>query len=163
MLPAEELERRYLEILGSVDSVWAEHLPSDSGIVAAALRGGPSARQVFDYKYGLLRRISNQIENRVLVDAGCGAGDLSLLLALMGAKHVYSVDFSLACTEFARHLLEDRSFPRSMSGWCPWRSRLTFEEMIRLDLFYIENWSVGFDLGLLLRTIPAVLFARGAY
>jgi exopolysaccharide biosynthesis polyprenyl glycosylphosphotransferase len=43
------------------------------------------------------------------------------------------------------------------------RSRLTFEEMIRLDLFYIENWSVGADLGLMLRTIPAVLFARGAY
>lgn len=43
------------------------------------------------------------------------------------------------------------------------RSRLTFDEMVRLDLFYIENWSVGFDLGLILRTIPAVLFARGAY
>jgi exopolysaccharide biosynthesis polyprenyl glycosylphosphotransferase len=43
------------------------------------------------------------------------------------------------------------------------RSRLTFEEMIHLDLFYIENWSVAFDLGLLVRTIPAVLFARGAY
>jgi len=43
------------------------------------------------------------------------------------------------------------------------RSRLTFDEMIRLDLFYIENWSVGFDIGLLLRTIPAVVFARGAY
>jgi exopolysaccharide biosynthesis polyprenyl glycosylphosphotransferase len=43
------------------------------------------------------------------------------------------------------------------------RSRLTFDEMIRLDLFYIENWSVGFDMGLMLRTIPAVLFARGAY
>jgi lipopolysaccharide/colanic/teichoic acid biosynthesis glycosyltransferase len=41
--------------------------------------------------------------------------------------------------------------------------RLTFDEMIRLDLFYIENWSVGFDLGLLVRTVPAVLFARGAY
>jgi exopolysaccharide biosynthesis polyprenyl glycosylphosphotransferase len=43
------------------------------------------------------------------------------------------------------------------------RSRLTFDEMIRLDLFYIENWSVGFDLGLIVRTLPAVLFARGAY
>jgi exopolysaccharide biosynthesis polyprenyl glycosylphosphotransferase len=43
------------------------------------------------------------------------------------------------------------------------RSRLTFNEMIRLDLFYIENWSVGFDIGLILRTIPAVVFARGAY
>ena len=43
------------------------------------------------------------------------------------------------------------------------RSSLTFDEMVRLDLFYIENWSVGFDITLILRTIPAVLFARGAY
>ena len=43
------------------------------------------------------------------------------------------------------------------------RSTLTFDEMVRLDLYYIENWSVSFDLSLILRTIPAVLFARGAY
>jgi len=43
------------------------------------------------------------------------------------------------------------------------RSSLTFDEMVRLDLFYIENWSVGLDLTLLARTVPAVLFARGAY
>jgi lipopolysaccharide/colanic/teichoic acid biosynthesis glycosyltransferase len=43
------------------------------------------------------------------------------------------------------------------------RSKLTFEEMIRLDLFYIENWSITLDFGLILRTIPAVLFADGAY
>ncbi|MCL4079022.1 sugar transferase [Coriobacteriia bacterium Es71-Z0120] len=43
------------------------------------------------------------------------------------------------------------------------RSHLTFEEMVRLDLFYIENWSVTFDLALMLRTIPVVLGARGAW
>lgn len=43
------------------------------------------------------------------------------------------------------------------------RSALTFEEMVRLDLFYIENWSVGQDMALLLRTVPAVLAAHGAY
>jgi lipopolysaccharide/colanic/teichoic acid biosynthesis glycosyltransferase len=43
------------------------------------------------------------------------------------------------------------------------RSSLTFEEMVRLDLFYIENWNVGFDLSLLIRTIPSVLIAKGAY
>ncbi len=43
------------------------------------------------------------------------------------------------------------------------RSSLTFDEMVRLDLFYIENWSVGLDIQLILRTLPAVLFARGAY
>lgn len=43
------------------------------------------------------------------------------------------------------------------------RSSLTFDEMVRLDLFYIENWSVSLDVSLLVRTLPAVLFARGAY
>jgi len=43
------------------------------------------------------------------------------------------------------------------------RSDLTFEEMVRLDLFYIENWSLKYDLSLVARTIPTVLFARGAY
>lgn len=43
------------------------------------------------------------------------------------------------------------------------RSSLTFDEMVRLDLFYIENWSVALDITLMLRTIPAVLLARGAY
>ncbi len=43
------------------------------------------------------------------------------------------------------------------------RSRLTFDEMVRLDIFYIENWSVSLDLQLIARTVPAVLFARGAY
>jgi lipopolysaccharide/colanic/teichoic acid biosynthesis glycosyltransferase len=43
------------------------------------------------------------------------------------------------------------------------RSSLTFDEMVRLDLFYIENWSVALDITLMFRTIPAVIFARGAY
>ena len=43
------------------------------------------------------------------------------------------------------------------------RSSLTFQEMVRLDVFYIENWSVGLDMSLILRTVPAVVFAKGAY
>lgn len=43
------------------------------------------------------------------------------------------------------------------------RSDLTFDECVRLDLFYIENWSVAYDLFILLKTIPAVLKGRGAY
>lgn len=43
------------------------------------------------------------------------------------------------------------------------RSSLTFDEMVRLDLFYIENWSVALDITLILRTVPAVLLAKGAY
>jgi exopolysaccharide biosynthesis polyprenyl glycosylphosphotransferase len=49
---------------------------------------------------------------------------------------------------------------------CLWqvsgRSHLTFEEWMRLDLEYIDNWSLWLDLKIALRTIPAVLFGRGA-
>jgi exopolysaccharide biosynthesis polyprenyl glycosylphosphotransferase len=43
------------------------------------------------------------------------------------------------------------------------RSDLSFDEMCLLDIFYIENWSLGLDLSIMLRTIPRVLFAHGAY
>ena len=43
------------------------------------------------------------------------------------------------------------------------RSDLTFEEIMRLDLYYIEHWSPLLDLKILLKTIPAVLLGRGAY
>jgi exopolysaccharide biosynthesis polyprenyl glycosylphosphotransferase len=43
------------------------------------------------------------------------------------------------------------------------RSDLSFEEMVRQDIFYIENWSLWMDISILLRTIPAVLSRRGAY
>jgi lipopolysaccharide/colanic/teichoic acid biosynthesis glycosyltransferase len=43
------------------------------------------------------------------------------------------------------------------------RSDIDFDEMVLMDLYYIENWSLRLDLQILLRTIPAVLFRRGAY
>lgn len=50
---------------------------------------------------------------------------------------------------------------------CLWvlegRSRLSFERWMRLDLAYIDNWSLWLDLKIFLKTIPQVLFGRGAY
>ena len=43
------------------------------------------------------------------------------------------------------------------------RSELTFDEMVLLDLYYIENWSPLLDLSILIRTIPKVLTRDGAY
>ena len=50
---------------------------------------------------------------------------------------------------------------------CEWqvggRNRITrFEDWVEMDLRYIDNWSLWLDFTILLRTIPAVLFGKGA-
>jgi lipopolysaccharide/colanic/teichoic acid biosynthesis glycosyltransferase len=50
---------------------------------------------------------------------------------------------------------------------CLWgvsgRSALDFEEMVMLDLYYIDNRSLGLDLRILLRTALSLLRPSGAY
>src|SRR3954465_14450317 len=43
------------------------------------------------------------------------------------------------------------------------RSELDFDELVRLDFLYLERWSVFLDLTIMLKTIPAVIRARGAW
>ncbi|PJF45076.1 MAG: hypothetical protein CUN55_00630 [Phototrophicales bacterium] len=43
------------------------------------------------------------------------------------------------------------------------RSDIPFDEMCLLDIYYIENWSLGLDLQILLQTAPRVIFGVGAY
>jgi exopolysaccharide biosynthesis polyprenyl glycosylphosphotransferase len=50
---------------------------------------------------------------------------------------------------------------------CLWqvsgRNKITsFDEWVRLDLEYIDNWSLGLDLRILLKTVPAVLMGKGS-
>ncbi len=50
---------------------------------------------------------------------------------------------------------------------CLWqvhgRSNLTFDEQVRLVLYYAEHWSLWLDVKIILDTIPAVITGRGAY
>jgi len=49
---------------------------------------------------------------------------------------------------------------------CLWqisgRNEVSFEDWMKLDLTYIDNWSLLLDLKILLKTVPAVLLGRGA-
>jgi lipopolysaccharide/colanic/teichoic acid biosynthesis glycosyltransferase len=50
---------------------------------------------------------------------------------------------------------------------CLWqisgRSEVGFDDWMRLDLEYIDRWSLWLDFSILVRTLPAVLRGRGAY
>ena len=43
------------------------------------------------------------------------------------------------------------------------RSGLTFDDLVRLDFTYLENWSIWLDITIIAKTIPAVLTRRGAF
>jgi exopolysaccharide biosynthesis polyprenyl glycosylphosphotransferase len=43
------------------------------------------------------------------------------------------------------------------------RSSLGFDDLVRLDFFYLEHWSIWLDISILAKTVPAVLSGRGAY
>jgi exopolysaccharide biosynthesis polyprenyl glycosylphosphotransferase len=43
------------------------------------------------------------------------------------------------------------------------RSSLGFDDLVRLDFYYLEKWSIWLDISILLKTLPAVIASRGAY
>jgi len=43
------------------------------------------------------------------------------------------------------------------------RSDLSWEDSVRLDLFYVENWSMASDAVIAVKTAKAVWCGRGAY
>ncbi len=49
---------------------------------------------------------------------------------------------------------------------CIWqisgRNEIDFEDWMKMDLQYIDNWSLGLDIAIILKTIPAVISGRGA-
>ncbi|MCB9883541.1 MAG: sugar transferase [Planctomycetes bacterium] len=71
-------------------------------------------------------------------------------------------------SEVERYSLEERRRLDVTPGiTCLWqvagRSDIPFHQQVLLDVEYIESQSILLDLKILLRTIPAVLFGRGAY
>lgn len=82
-------------------------------------------------------------------------------MSLVGPRPLPLRDFERMSDQHKRRLA---AIP-GMSGY--WqisgRSNLSFEDMVRLDLYYIENWSLSFDIKIILKTIGAVLRKEGAY
>ena len=96
------------------------------------------------------------------------AGDMSLVGPRPHAPSTRAggrLFHEVVATYAARHKVKP-----GITGWaqvCGWRGETDTEDKLvkRLDhdLYYIENWSIGFDLYILLRTIAAVVVPRNAF
>ena len=62
--------------------------------------------------------------------------------------------------------LERHRVKTGMTGWAQvngLRGDVPIEERTKFDIYYVENWSLVFDIKIILKTIRAVIFAKDAY
>ncbi len=82
-------------------------------------------------------------------------------MSLVGPRPMSMRDVSLFDQSIQR-----RRFTVRPGLTCLWqvsgRSDLPFEQWLELDLHYIHHWSFALDIKILLKTVPTVLFAKGA-
>jgi lipopolysaccharide/colanic/teichoic acid biosynthesis glycosyltransferase len=83
-------------------------------------------------------------------------------MSLVGPRPPVPYEFQVYDTWHRRRVLEAR--PGVTGLWqVSGRSRMCFDDMVRLDLRYSQSWSLGLDLKILMATPRAVLGGEGAY
>lgn len=82
-------------------------------------------------------------------------------MSLVGPRPLPTRDFERMSALHKRRLA---TIPGISGHWqISGRSNLSFEDMIHLDLYYIENWSLSLDVKIILKTLSIVLRHEGAY
>jgi lipopolysaccharide/colanic/teichoic acid biosynthesis glycosyltransferase len=82
-------------------------------------------------------------------------------MSLVGPRPFFEADFSAYEDHHFRRL---DAKPGITGLWqVSGRSRLKFDDMVRLDLQYAKRWSLWLDIKILLQTPRAVFFGAGAY
>jgi exopolysaccharide biosynthesis polyprenyl glycosylphosphotransferase len=121
----------------------------DGGGVLFKLRHDPRVTRVG----GVIRRFSiDELPQLVHV--------LSGRMSLVGPRPLAAIDSGYEGAARRRLLVR----PGLTGLWqVSGRSRLSWDDSVRLDLYYVENWSLGLDMTILCRTITAVLTRLGAY
>jgi exopolysaccharide biosynthesis polyprenyl glycosylphosphotransferase len=83
-------------------------------------------------------------------------------MSLVGPRPPLPYEFDCYVLWHRRRILEAK--PGITGLWqVTGRSRTTFNEMVRLDLRYVKQWSIWLDIKILLRTPKAILGGEGAY
>jgi len=166
-------------------------LDSPGPILYSQERVGRGGRRFMIYKFRSMRVDADQ-QLESLLDKNEADGPLFKMRDDPRATRVGRVlrKFSLdEWPQFINVLLGDMSVvgprpnrPSEVAAYKPWhrrrlevkpgitglwqiggRSEVPFDEMVLLDVYYIENWSITLDLKVMLQTIPRMLLGRGAY
>ena len=129
--------------------IYLEHNDQDGGGVLFKMRRDPRVTHVGR----VIRRFSvDEMPQLLHVLAGT--------MSLVGPRPLAAVDS--VYTGSARRRLLVR--PGLTGLWqVSGRSQLSWDDAVRLDLYYVENWSLGLDISILVRTILAVLTRKGAF
>jgi lipopolysaccharide/colanic/teichoic acid biosynthesis glycosyltransferase len=83
-------------------------------------------------------------------------------MSLVGPRPFFESDLD----DYEAHHFRRLSVPPGLTGLWQVSGRsdiVAFEEVVRLDRYYIEHWSLGLDLRILASTLPTVISRRGAY
>jgi lipopolysaccharide/colanic/teichoic acid biosynthesis glycosyltransferase len=83
-------------------------------------------------------------------------------MSIVGPRPFFESDLD----DYEAHHFRRLSVPPGLTGLWQVSGRsdiVEFEEVVRLDRYYIEHWSMGLDLRILARTLPTVISRRGAY
>ncbi|MCP4482546.1 MAG: sugar transferase [bacterium] len=83
-------------------------------------------------------------------------GDMSIVGPRPPIPHEVATFTEIAMRRF-------KVFPGITGIWqISGRCNLSFDEMINLDIYYLEHWSLSLDIEILIKTIPAVVMRKGA-
>ncbi len=129
--------------------LFLEHNEQDGGGVLFKIRRDPRITPVGRW----IRRLSiDELPQLVHV--------LSGKMSLVGPRPLASIDSVYSGAARRRLLVR----PGLTGLWqVSGRSELSWDDAVRLDLYYVENWSLGLDISILMRTILAVVGSKGAY
>ncbi|MCE5292588.1 MAG: sugar transferase [Nocardiaceae bacterium] len=82
-------------------------------------------------------------------------------MSIVGPRPPLAREVAVYTSEMSRRLLVR---PGVTGLWqVSGRSNLSVEQSMQLDLYYVDNWSMSFDLAIIAKTVRAVLSGSGAY
>ena len=107
MIAKNNVKSQLLTILDSLNQPHNARIKDFTSFrfVRKALQSKRAMQRFYDLMISDIRHVKQRIENKVLLDAGCGSGMFSILLSLLGARKVLAVDYVSDCVAMTQTIV----------------------------------------------------------